>query len=139
MVQDAINAAEENTQQGKLLKFQRAFPPNARVDVKRDDPEATFGGRIVGKGRIDTTGKAIFQVHYDEGNGKYWHEVDTTIVTKPFVKSKTLVVAGEKVTELMDADQLTDERDDLVSGDVTVACLVAQLTKSTTRNFSLRF
>ena len=87
------------------------------------------GRCFVGKGRIDTTGKAIFQVHYDEGNGKYWHEVDTTIVTKPFVKSKTLVVAGEKVTELMDADQLTDERDDLVSGDVTVACLIAQLTK----------
>ena len=45
-----------------------------------------------------------------------------TPVTKLAGKPKTLVVEGEKVTEL------TDEPD-LVTGDVTVACLIRQLEK----------
>ena len=45
---------------------------------------------------------------------KFWHEIDSTPVTKAVIKLKTLVVEGEKVTEL------TDEPD-LVTGDVTVA------------------
>ncbi|KOO34385.1 hypothetical protein Ctob_016321, partial [Chrysochromulina tobinii] len=111
------------TQQDILIEFQKAFPPKSRVDVQWDEPVTIYGGVIVGKGRLDTTGKAVFQVRYDEGGEKFWHCIDDTRVTKPLAKLKTLVVEGERVTEL------TDDRDDLVSGDVTVACLVSQLTK----------
>ena len=111
------------SQQDILLEFQKAFPPKSRVDVQWDEPVTIYGGVIVGKGRLDTTGKAMFQVRYDEGGEKFWHNIDDTRVTKPLAKLKTLVVEGERVTEL------TDDRDDLVSGDVTVACLVSQLTK----------
>ena len=111
------------TQQDILLEFQKAFPPKSRVDVQWDEPVTIYGGVIVGKGRLDTTGKAMFQVLYDEGGEKFWHNIDDTRVTKPLAQLKTLVVEGERVTEL------TDDRDDLVSGDVTVACLVSQLKK----------
>ena len=114
---------DSTTQQDVLREFQKAFPPKSRVDVQWDDPVTIFGGVIVGKGRLDTTGKAMFQVLYDEGKQKFWHEIDDTRVTKPLAKLKTLVVEGERVTEL------TDDRDDLVSGDITVACLISQLTK----------
>ena len=122
-VNESIVDASKPTQTDKLLDFQKTFPPNSRVDVQWDDPVTIYGGRIVGKGRLDASGKAIFQVQYDEGNGKYWHEIDETRVTKPVTKLKTLVVGGERVTEL------SDEQDDLVSGDVTVACLIGQLKK----------
>ena len=119
-----INGIDSSpTQQDILLEFQKAFPPKSRVDVQWDEPVTIYGGVIVGKGRLDTTGKAMFQVRYDEGGEKFWHYIDDTRVTKPLAKLKTLVVEGERVTEL------TDDRDDLVSGDVTVACLVSQLTK----------
>jgi hypothetical protein len=110
-----------STQQDRLLDIQKKkFPPTSRVNVTWVDPEKIYSGRIVGKGRLDSSGKAIFQVLYDEGKEKYWHEIDSTPVTKLAAKLKTLVVEGERVTEL------TDEPD-LVTGDVTVACLITQL------------
>jgi hypothetical protein len=105
-----------------LLDFQKKFPPNSRVDVTWDDPVMNFSGRIVGKGRLDTSGKAIFQVLYDVGGEKFWHEVDSTPVSLLAAKLKTLVVGGERVTELTEVP-------DLVTGDVTVACLITQLQK----------
>ena len=62
------------TQQDILLEFQKAFPPKSRVDVQWDEPVTIYGGVIVGKGRLDTTGKAMFQVLYDEGGQKFWHD-----------------------------------------------------------------
>ena len=115
--------ATKPTQAEILLEFQKSFPPKSRVDVQWDEPVTIYGGVIVGKGRLDTTGKALFQVLYDEGKQKFWHEIDGTRVTKPIAKPKTLVVGGERVTEL------TSDNDDLVSGDITVACLISQLTK----------
>jgi hypothetical protein len=121
-VKDTTLNVLPSTQQDILLEFQKQFPPGSRVDVTWDDPVMNYSGRIVGKGRLDTSGKAIFQVLYDVGGKKFWHEVDSTPVSKLAAKLKTLVVEGEKVMEL------TDEPD-LVTGDVTVACLIAQLEK----------
>ena len=118
---DALNVSP-STQQDVLLDFQKKFPPSSRVDVTWDDPVMNFSGRIVGKGRLDTSGKAIFQVLYDEGGEKFWHEVDSTPVSLLAAKLKTLVVGGERVTELTEVP-------DLVTGDVTVACLITQLQK----------
>jgi hypothetical protein len=47
------------TQQDILIEFHRAFPPKSRVDVQWDEPVTIYGGVIVGKGRLDTTGKAM--------------------------------------------------------------------------------
>jgi hypothetical protein len=118
---DALNVSL-STQQDVLLDFQKKFPPSSRVDVTWDDPVMNFSGRIVGKGRLDTSGKAIFQVLYDEGGEKFWHEIDSTPVSLLATKPKTLVVGGERVTELTEVP-------DLVTGDVTVACLITQLQK----------
>ena len=100
----AVGIAESDVsstaQQDKLLDFQKQFPPGSRVDVTWDDPVMNYSGRIVGKGRLDTSGKAIFQVLYDVGGKKFWHEVDSTPVTILPLKLTTLVVEGEKVTEL---------------------------------------
>ena len=56
--------ASKPTQAEVLLEFQKSFPPKSRVDVQWDDPVTIYGGVIVGKGRLDTTGKAVFQVLY---------------------------------------------------------------------------
>ena len=122
VVDIAESDVSSTAQQDKLLDFQKQFPPGSRVSVTWDDPVMDYNGRIVGKGRLDTSGKAIFQVLYDVGGKKFWHEIDSTPVTKAATKLKTLVVEGEKVTEL------TNEPD-LVTGDITVACLISQLKK----------
>jgi hypothetical protein len=41
-------------------------------------------------------------VRYDEGGENFWHNIDDTRVTKPLAQLKTLVVEGERVTELTD-------------------------------------
>ena len=96
----AIEIAESDVsstaQQDKLLNFQKQFPPGSRVSVTWEDPVTDYSGRIIGKGRLDKSGKAIFQVLYDVGGKKFWHEIDSTPVTKAVIKLKTLVVEGEK-------------------------------------------
>ena len=119
-VNESAVDASKPTQTDVLLEFQKAFPPKSRVDVQWDDPVTIYGGVIVGKGRLDTTGTAMFQVLYDEGKQKFWHEIDGTRVTKRvlervaiigLMRGEVLHVRGEDGGDDLERDLASDVRE----------------------------